>query len=217
VNKITVGQCTITPWTEGTDTPVTVLPGNYTKDAYEAVDLGLSVKWASFNVGATKPEESGDYFAWGETEPKSDYSSGTYKYYDFSAEQWMDIGNNISGTQYDVAHVTWGGNWRMPTKDELTELHDSCTWTWTTVNTINGYQVTSKKAGYTDKSIFLPAAGYRGGLIVRDNGTIGYVWSGTVCSDNNDTAWFLYSYYGIVYMNYGLSRFVGLPVRPVTN
>ena len=120
----------------------------YTVVANESVDLGLSVRWAANNVGAGSPEDYGDYYAWGETETKEKYSTTNSTWYEKEAE-------DISGTEYDVAHVKWGGSWRMPTKDEWEELVDGCTWTWTTLNGVNGYQVT----GSNGNSIFLPAAG----------------------------------------------------------
>lgn len=124
-------------------------------NAYEAVDLGLSVKWATCNVGANSPEEYGDYFAWGEITPKKRYSSDNYEL-DFMND---DIPDDIAGNaMYDAATANWGGSWRMPTYDEMYELTRRCTWEWTEVFGIEGYKVTSKKNG---NSIFLPAAGGR--------------------------------------------------------
>ena len=121
----------------------------------QAVDLGLSVYWASCNLGAEKPEEYGDYYAWGETKPKSSYTKENYSYYNANTFQFIDIGSDISGTQYDAAMVNLGSDWRMPTKDEMQELVNKCTWEWTQVSGINGYKVT----GTNGNSIFLPAAG----------------------------------------------------------
>lgn len=151
----------------------------------QAVDLGLSVKWASFNVGASSPEEYGDYFAWGETEPKSTYSRITYKWCNGSSTSMTKYctsssfgtvdGKTILDLADDAAHVNWGGNWRMPTKAEQDELRNTnnCTWTWTTQNGVNGYKVTSKKNG---NSIFLPAAGSSLGYA----GSSGYYWSSSL-------------------------------------
>ena len=122
----------------------------------EVVDLGLSVYWASCNLGASKPEEYGNYYAWGETSPKSDYTTDNYSYYNSSTTEYINIGSEISGTEYDAAHVNLGGDWRMPTKDEMQELKSKCTWKWIQISGINGYQVT----GPSGKSIFLPAAGF---------------------------------------------------------
>ena len=128
-----------------------------------AIDLGLpsGTLWACCNVGASKPEEYGGYYAWGEKEEKVDYDWKTYKhcqgYYDGLSQTYFDLGD-ISGTKNDVAHVKWGGNWYMPTLDDIKELINNCTSEWTTFNDVNGYKFTSKING---KSIFLPAAGYR--------------------------------------------------------
>ena len=125
----------------------------------EYVDLGLSVKWATFNLGASAPEEYGDYFAWGETEPKEEYSWATYKWCD-GTDSVMTKYNAIDGlislqSEDDAAHVNWGGDWRMPTKEELDELCDKCNWEWIMLNGVNGCKVT----GPNGNSIFLPAAG----------------------------------------------------------
>lgn len=159
----------------------------------EAVDLGLSVKWATCNVGAEKPEDYGDYFAWGETEPKSNYSWSTY----FDSVN----GNSSNFTKYatnkktqldpedDAAHVNWGGDWRMPTKTEQDELRTNCTWTWITQNGVNGYKVTSKVNG---NSIFLPAAGYRRDSSLSGAGSFGDCWSSSLHSSYSYLAYSLY-------------------------
>lgn len=128
-----------------------------------AVDLGLSVKWAAYNVGATKPGERGSCYAWGETEEKSDYSWSTYKWCNGSYSTLTKYCKNVNygivdnktvlDPEDDVAHVKWGGSWRMPTKAELTELCTDCTWIWTTFNDVKGYMV----IGPSGNSIFLPA------------------------------------------------------------
>ena len=189
----------------------------------EAVDLGLSVKWATFNVGASKPEEYGDYFAWGETETKSTYNWSTYK--------WCN-GSNVTLTKYDttvdnktvldleddVAHVKWGGKWRMPTQSEMEELKTECSWVWTAQNGINGYRITSKKAGYTDKSIFLPAAGDCHDNSVNYVGSFGDYWSSTLCSEGTTVAWhFDFDNPSVAVAGYGKygDRAYGFSVRPV--
>ena len=124
----------------------------------EAIDLGLSVKWASWNVGASKPEDYGGYYSWGETEEKDKYDWSTYKYCEGSKESCHPIGTNeinISGTEYDIAHVKWGDGWRMPTKDEVNELRSNCTTRWMEMNGVEGLQY----VGPNGNSIFLPAAG----------------------------------------------------------
>ena len=154
---------------------------------HEYVDLGLSVKWATCNVGASKPEEYGDYFAWGETQPKSTYNWSTYKYCNGSYNTLTKYNNSSSyGTvdnktqlelSDDAARANWGGSWRMPTRAEQGELRENCTWTWTTQNGVNGYKVTSKKNG---NSIFLPAAGYRDVSSLSNAGSYGSYWSSSL-------------------------------------
>ena len=135
------------------------------------VDMGLSVKWATCNVGASTPVDYGDYFAWGETEPKSSY-------YPDNCETWQREIGDIGGTSRDVAHAEWGGGWRMPTKAEFWELldEDNCTWEWTTLDGHRGYKVKSKKTG---NSIFLPAAGWRHGTSLDYTGAVCLYWSST--------------------------------------
>src|SRR5574344_779010 len=176
-----------------------------------AVDLGLSVKWASCNVGASSPEEYGGYYAWGEIEEKSDYSWSTYKYCNGTYSTCMNIGSDISGTQYDVAHVKWGGSWRMPTHTEFYELYNKCTSTWTTYNGVYG----RKFVGPNGNSIFLPAAGYRWNTGVDSQGDDGGYWSGTIFSDYSSYAGSLYFDISHVVPGYN-SRDDGFSVRPVS-
>lgn len=140
-----------TPKAAPKETPKAALVSAST-ERHEYVDLGLSVKWATCNVGASRPEEYGDYFAWGETKPKSEYDESTYSKYSWKA---YPITLPLSD---DAARANWGGSWRMPTMAEQDELRKKCKWKWTTQNGVNGYKVTSKKNG---NSIFLPAAGFR--------------------------------------------------------
>lgn len=188
-----------------------------------AVDLGLSVKWASCNVGAESPEEYGGYYAWGETEEKSDYSLSTYqwcngisnsltKYCTDSSYGTVDKKTTLD-SEDDVAHVKWGGNWRMPTRAEQDELRNSCTWSCTSVNGVNGYRVT----GPNGNSIFLPAAGYRNGEVVCERGSHGYYGSATLYDNisNCNYAYFLYFNIGD-YDWRGSYRNNGLSIRPVT-
>ena len=183
------------------------------------VNLGLSVKWASCNVGATKPEEYGGYYAWGETEEKSNYSWRTYKYcngtYDSltkyctsSSYGTIDNKTTLEPTD-DVATVNWGGSWRMPTKAELDELRNKCTWRWTTLNGVNGYRAT----GPNGNSIFLPAAGYRNDTKVNGQGSCGACWSSSL--NNNYIALTLMFYGSYGGWDYDLSRDFGFTVRPV--
>ncbi len=190
-------------------------------NGHEYVDLGLSVKWATCNVGATSPEELGGYYAWGETDEKDEYLWSTYKWCNGSYDsQTKYCTNSYHGTvdnktvldpEDDVAHVKWGGSWRMPTKAEQDELRNNCTWTWTTQNGVNGYKVT----GPNGNSIFLPAAGLRYGTDLYYSGSVGFFWSSSLYEGYGVSAYYLYfdsSDCGWSYNN----RYYGLSVRPVS-
>ena len=193
--------------TPGEDTPDTPEVGK------EWVDLGLSVKWATCNVGANAPEEYGDYFAWGEISPKEEYTWATYKYWTVIEDGWREqteyLGD-ISGTQYDAASVNWGGGWRMPTEAEQDELRNNCTWEWTTLNGVNGQRVT----GPNGNSIFLPAAGYRYSTSSLYVGSGGHYWISTPREDDDFYAHFLYFDSGDYDWGW-IHRSSGLSVRPV--
>ena len=138
------------------------------ENGHECVDLGLSVYWASTNVGASSPEDLGDRFAFGETETKTSFTKENYKHYTQGGasiidkdgfktgtvdDKWPLAGKDIAGTNDDVAHVKWGGKWRMPTKDQYQELIDKCNWKYTEKNGVEGYKISSRK---TRKWIFIP-------------------------------------------------------------
>ena len=180
--------------------------GNPTEEAGEAIDLGLpsGTKWASYNVGATKPEEYGGYYAWGETEEKDVYLANTYQYYDSSSKTYDDLGD-IAGTQYDVAHVKWGGKWRMPTDNENRELIQYCEQTWVRINYRNGYEF----VGPNGNSIFLPVAGDRYNSVMRGNGSYGYYWSTTYPNVLNLAG------NGAFKSTWPYGRYIGYSVRPV--
>ena len=182
----------------------------------QMVDLGLSVKWAGWNVGASRPEEYGGYYAWGELEEKSEYSGSTYLYWDNKIWDCIFLGSDISGTQYDVARAQWGGRWRMPTWAECQELIDKCTWIWTTYNGVNGQKVT----GPNGNSIFLPAAGYNSEATVDDRqGSGGFYWSSAFCESFSRYANYLCFLKGFhndnAYRNTAF-RYDGYSVRPVS-
>lgn len=181
-----------------------------TLTAGDYVDLGLpsGTKWATCNVGATKPTELGNKYAWGETSTKSLYSESTYAYYNSSTATYTDIGSDISGTQYDAATVNLGKEWRMPTKEEVKELYNKCTLTWTSVEGCPGYLV----EGPNGNTIFLKSDG---------TGTYDYTyfWTSTnYTSSNNHNA---YDYYfnssSTVCMNAWTTRekYYGYYIRPV--
>ena len=191
--------------------------GQVVKAIPDAVDLGLSVKWANMNVGAKSPEGYGDHFAWGETAAKAAYDWGNYFDTNDGGNTFTKYNNEGGKTvldpEDDAAHVNWGGSWRMPTQAEWQELLNNCTWTRTTQNGINGYKVTSNKAGYTDKFIFLPAAGSRYDSDLSYVGFYGNYWSSSLVEYDSGRAWYLPFYYG----SHNLSRLrcSGLSVRPV--
>lgn len=180
-------------------------PVNNIINGHEYVDLGLSVKWATCNVGASSPEDYGNYYAWGETKAKLSYDSGNSVTY---GRNFGDIGGD---SQYDAATANWGSSWRLPTGLEMRELIDNCTWTWTTQGGKKGYKVT----GPNGNSIFLPAAGSRGGSWLSHAGEAGIYWSSTPNDSNSSRAWGLLfdsggQNVGYFYRNFGPS------VRSVT-
>lgn len=151
------------------------------------VDLGLSVKWASCNLGASKPHEFGAYYAWAEVEPKTEYTWETNRYCFYAADGNRKVtkyctdskmgvvdGKECLEAMDDAAQVATKGQWRMPTKEELDELKNNCEWTWTKQKGVHGYEVTSKKTG---NSIFLPAAGYMQGTYHVRLDVMGFYWS----------------------------------------
>lgn len=156
-------------------------------NGHEYVDLGLSVKWATCNIGAYKPEDYGGYFAWGERTPKDTYdwisykwckgSSGTFtKYNDMDGSGRVDNKRTLD-YEDDAARAYRGGSWRMPTDAEWTELRTKCTWTYTTQKGVKGYKVTSNRNG---NSIFLPAAGHRVNSNIYYENSYGYYWSSSL-------------------------------------
>ena len=173
------------------------------ENGHEWVDLGLpsGIKWATFNVGATSPEEYGDYFAWGEVEAKSDYSWRTYKWCNgsyttitkYCTSFLVGSVDNMAKLELvdDAASVNWGGNWRMPTEAEQNELKNSSytTWDWTILNEVEGYMITSKING---NSIFLPAAGYRTDSYLSYVGSFGGYWSSSLDTSRPYRANFMY-------------------------
>ena len=176
-----------------------------TINGHEWVDLGLSVKWATCNVGATSPSDYGDYFAWGEIRTKSSYTENNSKTY---KKHMGDIAGN---SKYDAARANWGSTWRMPTKKEFQELKDQCIWTWTSQGGHSGYRVTSKTNG---NSIFLPAAGWRSGKSLYYVGSNGLYWSAGPYSNTYGCSLYFFSSYVNPQSNY--YRAYGFSVRPVS-
>ena len=177
-----------------------------------AIDLGLpsGTKWACCNIGASSPEGYGGYYAWGETEEKSYYDWDTYKYYNDDTGL-VNIGSDIAGTSYDVAHVKWGGSWRMPTTEQQQELLNNCSSEWTSENGVNGRRFT----GPNGASVFLPAAGFRWYDNLYDVGNSGYYWSSSLYPSDDYYAGNLGFNSGSSYWYYVDGRYFGLSVRAV--
>ena len=188
-----------------------------TLDMHDYVDLGLSVKWATCNVGATTPEDYGDYFAWGETEPKTEYTWANYKWCE-GTENNMTKYNATDGLttllpEDDAAHVNWGGQWRMPTGKEMKELYDFCTWERINTGEHKGYRLTSTING---NSIFLPAAGFKSELNHNAQESGNDIWSSSIsgpvsakCINFVNTD----SEHRFIYTSF--SRHYGFSIRPV--
>ena len=196
---------------------------SWTESDHEWVDLGLpnGTLWATCNIGANSPEEYGDYFAWGETEPKDVYEWSTYKWWNgytltkyctdssYGYNGFTD-GKTELDPEDDAATVNWGENWRMPTLDQQTELIDNCTWAWTTQNGVNGRLVT----GPNGAGLFLPAAGYRWSSSLYYAGSYGGYWSRTLYSGYPGYAYYLdFNSDDVYWGNY--YRIGGFSVRPV--
>ena len=227
VTGVAIGSAVITVTTTdgGKTATCNVTVTEATVPIPEAVDLGLSVKWASFNLGASKPEEYGNYYAWGETEPKDDYSWSSYKWCmgdyktmtkycsksEFGYNGFTDS-KTVLDLEDDAANANLGSSWRMPTDAEWTELRNNCTWAWTQENGVNGRKVTSNKNG---NSIFLPAAGSRNWINLYEVGSSGYYWSSSLDTGYPSTAWSVYFLSGDVYWE-SKYRFYGFSVRPVS-
>ena len=207
------------------------LYAQWIENAWEAVDLGLSVKWASMNIGAESPEDYGFYFAWGEIEPKCIFSDYTYKWclsdvtknltkYNYRSIYGTTDGKTVLETADDAAYVNWGENWRIPTRSEAMELATNCTLVLTSRNGVEGYEVTSKK---NSNSIFLPLAGRYNNDLHEFEGIDGYFWLNSINlnSSSLDMDGKPYQAYCIqltktgMYPNHLQTRYLGLPVRPV--
>lgn len=177
-----------------------------------AVDLGLSVKWAACNIGASSPEEYGNYYAWGETETKADYSSATYKH-KANSYTYKDIGENIAGTEYDAAHVKLGGTWMMPTVEQIQELIEKCKIEQTSYKNTIGQKIT----GPNGKSIFIPISGYYQGRSIESRGEYGYVqfWGSQYYSQLNSWAYYYRGYDSRAESDHS-DKAYGMPIRPIT-
>jgi hypothetical protein len=181
-----------------------------------AIDLGIGVKFACCNVGASSPEQYGCHYAWGETEEKGVYDENSYPGRGdqrYKNRKYVDFGTDISGTRYDVAYVKWGLDWRMPTKEQLYMLRDRCKKEWITYKHVEGCRF----IGPNGHSIFLPASGCRW---YEDTNYVGYsggYWSSTLSvqsSNGTSDAYFLFFDSGRIEMSHR-DRASGSSVRPV--
>ena len=186
-----------------------------------AVDLGLpsGLKWAKFNVGANAPEEHGGYFAWGETDEKNVYSWGWYlcnqNQCGTSADPFIkstSVGWYTLGKSNDVAHAKWGGDWRMPTRDDLLELKENCTRERTTINGVTGYKYTS----WNGNSIFLPDGQYKNGANLTSDWTSCIYWTSSNSHYDSSTCQSADAFAPNGNIN-TISRAYGLAVRPVND
>lgn len=208
------------PQEEEKPAPPEELPANANGHAF--VDLGLSVKWASYNVGANKPEEYGNYFAWGEVTPTDDYSWEAYKWcesdwtkltkYCVNADLGVVDNKKVLELADDAARANWGGDWRMPTVLEQDELREQCTWQWTVVNGVNGYKVISSKNG---NFIFLPAAGWENNGFISGQGTNGAYWSASIVAEWPSSNAEYISFYDKNVIKQNIFRYFGQVVRAV--
>lgn len=236
IAELVMGSCSIEPWGDEQymdDLSMRKLNTN----GHEWVDLGLSVLWATCNLGADRQEDYGEYFAWGETTPKSSYNWSNYKWCKGTDETLVKYCPNstygyngfvddktILDPEDDAAHVNWGGSWRMPTQAEFGELSNSsnCTWTWVTMNGVSGYKVVSKKYGYVGNYIFLPASGVKwNSYYAEQTGSDGAYWSSSldIGTDHNyiiRTAYCQPFKSSVIYGSQSTrSRPNGLTIRPV--
>ena len=178
--------------------------GSTVVDGREAVDLGLSVKWATANVGASTPDSKGDYFAWGETSTKTLF---TWK----NSKMMFSNVSEIQGrSDYDAATKEWGSNWRMPTQREIQELVDKCKWEWCRQGDYPGYKVT----GPSGNSIFLPAGGCSYDGTVHFKNTAGLYWSGT--AEGNNMAYLIAMSFAGTHSVTTNNLYFGCLIRPVT-
>ena len=175
------------------------------------IDLGLpsGTKWSCCNVGASTPESYGGYFAWGETSGKSAYDWYSYQYSD-SYANCEHIGDDIAGTEYDVATAAWGSSWKMPTREQYQELFDNTTSIWFTMNGVDGRLFTGSNGGF----IFLPAAGNYANSDLNKDGEGGYYWSSSLKTGKERYAWGI-NFSETKQTTYDFGRYYGLSVPPV--
>ena len=202
--------------------------GNGTYNNHDYVNLGLpsGTLWATCNVGADTPEGYGDYFAWGETQPKDTYNWTTYrycnggegwntltKYCNYSSYGYNGFTDNLTTLQStdDAATANWGSGWRMPTEEEWHELRNNTTSTWTTRNGVNGKLFTASNGN----KLFLPAAGFRWDDGISNAGSYGFYWLSSLLTSNPNGAGDFYVCSDNASENDYMQRCRGFSVRPV--
>lgn len=185
--------------------------GSSSISKYEAVDLGLSVKWATCNLGSSTPEGGGLRYAWGETELKDEYTRYNYKFMkDGKLTKYCNsrtYGIYDQKTQLeiedDAARANMGGKWRIPSYDEFVELKNKCVWGWTKLNDIEGFKV----VGPNGNSIFLPVTG---------NNRMGHYWSSTATNAYESSSAYQLEFGPSAEALESTSKYSPLPIRPVT-
>lgn len=178
-------------------------------NGHEYVDLGLSVKWATCNIGATSPSDYGDYYAWGEITPKTSYEKNNKV---LLPKKLFKISGN---PKYDAACANWGGTWRLPTRKEVRELARKCRWVLTNLNGHEGYQI----IGPNGNHIFIPFAGYRSSRLLYFQGEYGFIWGGVADIRDRDVAFslgFSFHFNGNGTEPGWTYRYYGRSIRPVT-
>ena len=206
IEALAKGDAVITvTTTEGGKTSECAVTVEQAINGYEYVDLGLSVKWAAYNIGAEKPWDYGDYFAWGETYTKEEYNETNCSTYG------VELGDISGDPEYDAAAAIWGGTWRLPTRAETHELLNECTWTLTSNGWNIGYEVT----GPNGNSILLPAAGWRLGSSLNSDGGLGMYWDSTPLENDPSSSSGL-NFYNSGHLVVWSYRYYGRSVRPVS-
>ena len=229
--KLVQGKTTVTI---ASGSPLTKSANKYLVNGHDFVDLGLSVLWAETNIGAASATDYGKYYAWGEVTDKTTYDWTTYKYgtSDYAITKYCtatlpsqvgkdekyNIDNkSVLENEDDAAYVNWGTSCRIPTEAEIKELANGENCDWTEVKEgVVGFKVTSKKSGYTDNSIFLPASGYKGNSGLKEQGTSGLYWSSLLFPSDTMAGYAkALRCYSTNHHSTGFCRYHGFPIRPV--
>lgn len=219
---------------EGTGTGGNTGPGEWgasnMHNGHEYVDLGIkdaqgrTIYWATCNVGAENPEDSGDYYAWGECDAKDTYTLENYSHYSLQQrtdddgfevieQVWEEL-SDISRSDNDVAQLKWGGNWRIPTQSEIYKLTNACTWIWCKKNDVSGYKIIGENGNW----IFMPASrGVNEKNLFKPHGeeAYGYYWSSIPFEWAIQHAYILYFGNDYIYSTQNDFKYIGCTVRPI--